>query len=278
VDVPDAAIGWDELERAELLANRIIFENRPIKTYFIGDEEIETVSFRRPPKVSGRIRVVEVAGFDYSACGGTHCPHTGMVGSLKIVKMERKNQKLRLHFVAGQQALAAFQQYHRIVSGLGAQLSTGPDNLVEILGQQAEQLRQAQKEVDDLQAELLAFDARKLARQARRVEGIRLATATYPNRSAATLRELAKLLQGEENLAALLLGYDGRKLSLVVSCAQETGLSARELLARLLVQIGGRGGGDARLAQGGGEATPEQVYSFFTSISDHLRVLRRRLK
>jgi len=60
-------------------------------------------------------------------------------------------------------------------------------------------------------------------------------------------------------VAAVLAGYDGQKLSLVTACAPLSGLDARQVLQGLLAGVGGRGGGDAQLAQGGGSVTPEQL-------------------
>jgi len=46
-------------------------------------------------------------------------------------------------------------------------------------------------------------------------------------------------------------------------------LEARQILQTLLVEVGGRGGGDAQIAQGGGSATPEQLQALL----DHARRL-----
>lgn len=270
VDVADVEVSWPDLNRVEQAANEIIWENRAIKSYFISQEQLDTVPFRRPPQVSGPIRVVEVDSFDYSACGGTHCPYTGMIGLVKIVKTERKNKKLRLYFVAGAQALAYFQQYHGTITTLGQQLSTGPDELVAMIELQAEQLHAAEREIKNLQAEILFHEAEKLLRQARTLGECRLVTALFENRSLADLRELGKLLQGRRQLVAVLGGYDGQQLSLVVSSAEETGVDARKVLARYLNGINGQGGGNARLAQGGGEATAAQVEGLFAAGTRHL--------
>ena len=270
IDVPDVEISRDDLLRVERLVNRVVFENRPIKTYFISDAQIETVPFRRPPKVSGQIRVVEIEKFDYSACGATHCPQTGMIGLIKIVKTERKNKKLRFYFVAGQQALTQFQSYHGIVTDICKQLSTGPEEVTAVVNARLEQLETAEKKLKNLRAELTIFKIEALVSQAKSIAAGRLVTKTYPNRSIGELRELVKQLQTEENLVALLAGFDGEKLSLVVGCGVKTGVSARALLVRHLDQIGGRGGGDDRLAQGGGTATSEQVEQFFAHTQDYI--------
>jgi alanyl-tRNA synthetase len=243
----------------ERLINQLVFENRPIKTYFITADQLETAPLRRLPKVSGQIRVVEVAAFDYSACGGTHCLDTGMIGLIKIVKSERKNKKLRLHFVAGQQALTYFQHDHEVVADLCQHLHTRPEEIVGVVNRQAEQLAAAQREIRKLQTAMLSFEAQQLSSQAELIGVVRLVTKLYLSRPLSELGELAKQLPAQDNLVAVLAGYDGQKLNLVISCAEGTGINAQELLAHYLAQIAGKGGGDARLAQGGGKTTPEQV-------------------
>lgn len=263
VDLPLADLSRDDLERVERFVNGIIFENRPIKSYFITDDELHTIPLRRPPKVEGRIRIVEVDSFDYSACGGTHCPQTGMIGLIKLHRTEIRNQKLRVHFIAGQQALRTFQNYHHIVTEISRSLSAAPDDAPNLVNQQAEQLRQAQKEIRRLTAELLPVEAQRLVKQAEAQDGHKLIMALYRDRPAAELRELGKLLQGEAGVIAVLAGFDGQKVSLIVACADDTGVSARAFLAKQLDPIGGKGGGDARMAQGGGPATEEQMGVFF---------------
>ncbi len=263
IDLQAKSISRAEMERVEALANRILFENRPIKTYFITDDELERIPFRRPPKVKGKIRVVEVLDFDYSACGGTHCPTTGMVGLIKVIKQERQNKKVRLYFVAGGQALRYFQSYHDIIGGLSRHFNTAPEAVLQAVTRQTEQLGQAQRQLKTLRAEMLRLEAQALVGQAEVVGAVRLVMVMFQNRSLNELRALAKLLQKEDKLIVLLAGYAGQKVGLVVSCGAATGVSAAALLAKQLVPIGGRGGGDTRLAQGGGQATLEQVETFW---------------
>jgi alanyl-tRNA synthetase len=186
-----------------------------------------------------------------------------MIGLIKIVKTERKNQKLRLHFVAGQQTLTTFQHEHEVVTNLCLHLNTRPEEVVRVVSRQGEQLATAQREIKRLQADLLSFEIQQLSAQAEQVGKVRLVTKFYPNGSISELRELAKRLLAQDNLVAVLAGHEGQKLNLVVSCAAGSGRSARDLLAHLLAPIEGKGSSDARLAQGGGNTTLEQVAPLF---------------
>ena len=156
-DVPD-----ETLRTAEEFANGIFFENRMVKTYDVTEDEIAKLPVRKPPKVSGSIRVVEVDGFDYTPCGGTHCLTAGMVGMLKIVRTERVNKKLRIHFVAGYQALEFFQGVQSAAQGAALLLDTGLEDVVSTVERLQEQLKQAQSEMDNLRGIVLGVEAEKL--------------------------------------------------------------------------------------------------------------------
>jgi len=87
---------------------------------------------------------------------------------------------------------------------------------------------------------------------------------TFENRPVNEIRSLGNEFKAQPELVSMLATFDGHKLVLVATCGQNTGISARELLNRQLALIDGRGGGDDQIAQGGGDATPEQFKDFFT--------------
>jgi len=273
IDLPDVELSTTDLNRLEDLANQIIFENRTVKSYFVPSEKIDTVPLRRPPKVEGEIRIVEIEGFDYSACGATHCPQTGMIGLIKIVRTERINQKLRLHFVAGDQALGYFRQYQQIATTLAAEMSTHPIEVVELVHKQAAQLQSAEKELRQLRLAYSAFEAQDLLVHAEHIGALKVIFKIFEERLVSEIRTLANEFKSQPELVSLLASFDGSKLVLVVTCGLETGLSARELLNRFLAMIGGRGGGDDQIAQGGGAATPEQFQAFLEGTRETLQSL-----
>lgn len=263
-----------DLTRGEDLANAIIYADRAIKAYFVDQAQIHTVPLRRPPKVGGQIRVVEIDGFDYSACGGTHCTRTGMIGIIKILKIEHINKKLRIHFVCGEKAVKYFQTAHNIVTTVARQLDTNPDGIVGAMEKQSEALRAMQNELQELQALKLMVEAEQLVAQAESFEGIKFIAASFRNRSPQELRALAVQLQNESSVIAALTAYDGAKISIAVACADDTRVSANELIRKILADISGRGGGDNKLAQGGGAASEEQFAAMLANVRGCIRALR----
>jgi misacylated tRNA(Ala) deacylase len=97
-DLQGASIDKDEI--AERVASWIA-EDRPIRFMWIDADELDarpelvkTMSVR-PPATSGRIRLVEIAGVDLQACGGTHVRSTGEIGALAVGKIENKGRQNR---------------------------------------------------------------------------------------------------------------------------------------------------------------------------------------
>jgi alanyl-tRNA synthetase len=270
IDLEVEELDPEILQKTERFANGIFFENRAVKTYYIGDEEVPSLPFRKAPKVSGRIRVVEVEGLDYTPCGGTHCPSTGMVGLLKIIKTERVNQKLRIHFVAGYQALEYFDRNQQIIQLAARMLETSQEDIPVVLGRKLDQLKTIQAELESLRASLFAQEAGQLAASARPAGPVDLLTATFRDRSASELRGLAQELRERVGLVTVLAAYEGAKLSIITTCAADSGFDARELLMHLLAPLGLRGGGDASIAQGGGLVDEVNLEGMFEKTRDYL--------
>jgi misacylated tRNA(Ala) deacylase len=104
-DIPDA--GLDKAELTDRL-NELIARDAPVTERWITDEELDanpglvkTMSVK-PPRGSGRVRLVEIEGIDLQPCGGTHVRSTGEIGQVAITDIEKKgkqNRRVRLSLV-----------------------------------------------------------------------------------------------------------------------------------------------------------------------------------
>jgi alanyl-tRNA synthetase len=266
LDIVASKIDKSDLDQAELMANQIIYEDRLVNTYIVSPEELKSIPLRRPPKVAENIRIVEIEAYDYSPCGGTHVSRTGSIGLVKVIKAERQNEKTRIHFIAGLQAMEIFHAMYNTLTGLANKMTISWQDVPEVVSKQAEQLNALQKELVVLGQAAVKNEAHELVDNAEVRGGIRLVRVGYDGRSVSELRLLGDELKKLAGVVAYLSSYDGQKVSLVVSCGEATGMDARALLTAQLAHIGGRGGGDARLAQGGGVATAEQYHTFLDQI------------
>src|SRR5205823_7932317 len=80
IDLGLAAVDWRVVERIERAAHAVVWEDREVLRHWVDDESVKRFALRKPPKFTGRIRIVEIPDWDVSACGGTHTRRTGEVG------------------------------------------------------------------------------------------------------------------------------------------------------------------------------------------------------
>jgi len=156
----------DESDRVEDLANAVVWEDCDIKTYFVPEERIDEVPLRRPPKKQGLLRVVEVAGFDYSACGGTHCRRSGEVGLIKILGIERIRGHVRFDFLCGARALADYRLKDRGLRKIAGAFSCLPKAAAAQVEKLAADGKALRKRIRRLQERVASFDAQEIIRQA----------------------------------------------------------------------------------------------------------------
>jgi len=101
-DIPEAGLDKDAIT-AEV--NRLIASDAAVTESWITDAELDanpglvkTMSVK-PPRGSGRVRLVKIEGIDLQPCGGTHVRHLGEIGPVLITQIEKKgkqNRRVRL--------------------------------------------------------------------------------------------------------------------------------------------------------------------------------------
>src|SRR4029078_3515977 len=77
-----------EIARAENEANRIVWEDRPVRIRFAAAEEAASMGLRKETKRDSTLRLIEIEDFDLSACGGTHVARTGAIGIIAVAARE----------------------------------------------------------------------------------------------------------------------------------------------------------------------------------------------
>ena len=151
-------------------------------------------------------------------------------------------------------------------NGLANQMSTNWQDIPAVITKQTEQLSTLQKDLQTIKQANIKYEARDLVEGADDRSGFRLVQKSYEGRPVSELRLMAEVLKLIPDLVSFLATYDGLKISLIVTCGEVAGKDARQLLSKQLALIQGRGGGDARLAQGGGVANSEQFNTFLDQI------------
>ena len=252
IDLAVPALTAEQMDEAGAFANDMVYRNLPIKSYFVSADELSALPLRRPPKVSGRIRIVEIDGFDYSACGGTHPATTGELGPIKLIRQERRKQQSRLTFLAGRRALADYAAKHRLLVEAAALYSTEIAHVPEMIQRSLLQVKTLQREVGELTERQLVHEVGAMVAAAQTLGEVRVVKDLFTDREVAHVKQMASLLREEAGTVALLGATAGDKLTVIFARSDDIPLHVGNLLRDTLREFGGGGGGRPELAQGGG--------------------------
>jgi alanyl-tRNA synthetase len=248
-------IGAADAARAEAEANRIVWEDRPVAVRFASADEAATLGLRKESKREGTLRLIDVEGFDLSACGGTHVARTGAIGIIVISATERFKGGIRVTFLCGGRALTGFRGLREAVAGSVRALSVLPAELPAAIERLQGESRDSRRQIKDLQGRLASHEADALAEGAVAAGGVRLVAAVLPGWDAAALKAIAARIAERPGHAAVLVG-DPPAVPIVVARAPDAAADAAALLRQLVERHGGKGGGRPELAQGGGLTSP----------------------
>src|SRR5262249_58515715 len=120
---PDAlatAIG-----QAEALANAVVFEDRAVRLHTVTPEAAAQLRLRKENFNTDCVRVIEIADYDWSPCGGTHAKRTGEVGLIAVRGWERAKKMTRVHFLCGVRALNDYRRGGRPADADPPEINTG---------------------------------------------------------------------------------------------------------------------------------------------------------
>ena len=125
IDLTTPSLTSEQVAGAEKRANEIVFENRPVTIRFVSRDEAEKLGLRKlPPAGRDELRLIEIASFDLSACGGTHVSATGQIGSILLRKTETVRQGTRVEFVCGGRAVRTARRDYTALSEAAKLFST----------------------------------------------------------------------------------------------------------------------------------------------------------
>jgi alanyl-tRNA synthetase len=244
-----------EIARAEDLANQVAWEDRPVTVRFAEAEEASTLPLRKESARPGRLRLVEVDGFDLSACGGTHVSRTGAIGIIAVSSTERFRGGTRLEFVCGRRALDRFRSLREAVDGSVRHMSVLPGELPTAIERLQLENRDQKRRVKDLQGRLAVQQAAELTASAENVGSVKLVAAALDGWDPAALKSIASAIVQQPGFLAVLVAGPP-PCQLLVARSGDAGVDCSAVLKALTAAFGGKGGGRPELAQGGGLNAP----------------------
>ena len=252
----------EQINRAEFLANQIIWQNRAIHVREVTLEQAKKLPLRKvPPSRDGKLRLIEIEKFDLTACGGTHVAATGAVGAIKVVKTERHRGNYRIEFCCGQRALLDYRQKNLIVNELATGLSTNSADLVPNVNKLLAENKTSRRKLKSQRKMIMSFQVADMLKNGTKKKKVTIINQVFLDEDidAKELRTMANLLTQDNEKVVVLLGLTGNKTNLLFSRSEDAPGEMNTLLKTALqILESASGGGTAVTAQGGGPAADKE--------------------
>ena len=253
----DKELTEEELLKAELYTNEIIWENRPVHiSYMDSTEAVKLKDKMRKfnSKLTGTLRIVSVEDADICTCCGTHPPFTGMLGSVKVIRHEKHKGGCRVEFVCGSRALADADKKNSTLLAVAQGLSVKPEQVPDALAKlKADLLAQ----LDDVKSKLLKVEEAQLQElydnAPTTAAGTKILAVPMDGHDAKDIKVFLPKATALEHTICLLVAAKPERISYAAALGAATEGDCRVLIKLLNEAFGGRGGGKSDCAQGGAD-------------------------
>ena len=261
-------LSLEQLTAVEKMSSEIIEQNLPVNIIFIDKNEAAKLPLRKLPDREGKIRLIKIGEFDYSACGGTHCKSTSSVRLLKIIGTEKIRGHTLVKFLAGNIAVDDYIRKFQITGELTQKLTCHQDDLVNKIVKLEDDNKAYRKEIVGLQREMLPIHADKLADDFKNIGRFKAVICDLGNYESKLAGQLAGLVA--KKIEGLVLFQIGQRL--ILSVSENCDVHAGDIAKRFTKLTGLKGGGSNLIAQIGGaeEGQLEKYGQYLSSILDEL--------
>ncbi|MCS7091531.1 MAG: alanine--tRNA ligase [Verrucomicrobiota bacterium] len=263
-DFNSAPLRPDQVRAIERLVNERILENAPVSATEVKYSHVQ----HRPDilqffgdKYGEWVRVVQIGGtpggldgYSMELCGGTHTAATGEIGLFRIRSESAVAAGIRrVEAVAG---LAAWEQVvaeETLLRAAAARVNAPVAELERKLEALLEQQKALERHLRSLQQKQWIATAESLVRQVERIGNLPVLIARY-DADAETLQEIVNLLRSRLEGLIVLGGVANGAVTLIaaVSGPYARRVHAGQLMQQIAPVVGGKGGGRADFARGGG--------------------------
>ena len=209
-------------------------------------------------KYGQTVRVVRMGNFSTELCGGTHIDNTAKAGVFKIISETSVAAGVRrIEATTGLGVLGLLDEKDRIIRETAKELKVaGGADVVRKAAGLMNQLKEAEKEIERLNAKIASSMQGAIKDSAVEIKGVRFMSGTLSGTTVETARKLADEFRSDDFAVTLIAVTDSGKISFAASCGKEAvkkGAHAGNIVKAAATVCGGNGGGRPDSAQSGGK-------------------------
>ena len=254
-----SAVTPEELRRVEDLVNDAILRgwSVDVREMPIAEAREAGATALFGEKYGDIVRVVNMGGWSVELCGGTHLDNTAKAGAFRIVsETSIASGVRRIEATTGLETLKALRAEQETLSSLAAFFKATPADLGARIEQQAAELKEARRVIEQYQAKESAGGAEAMLKDAKDISGLHIVTCSRDGCDAAKLRQIGDVLRDKDgSVVAVIAAVNGDKITFQCVCGKDAvakGIRAGEIIKNVTAIAGGRGGGKPDSAMGGG--------------------------
>jgi alanyl-tRNA synthetase len=251
-------LDWKMITEVEIEANQVVSKGLPVTVEefkYLPDDIVKTLR-KHVSNVTDRVRIVSIGDVDRTPCGGTHVRNTSEIGLIKVLRFYKKSKNLwRIEFVAGNRALRTLNE---ILEDYWNTLNEMPNKnrpLINRVGELRAEIESLERNLDKLRRELWRWKGLALIDKAEEIGDYDVVALVekWPMKDA----QAFAVNFVENNPGSILLLASEEYVLFAKN--DEVEVSMKELLAKVIGELGGKGGGTDNLARGRVDAEPEEV-------------------
>jgi alanyl-tRNA synthetase len=252
IDLATDAIRSEQVVASEKRANEVVFENRPIGVRFVSRQEAENLGLRKlPPADRDELRLIDIADYDLSACGGTHVSATGQIGAILLRKTEKVRQGVRVEFVCGGRAVRTARRDYSALSEAAGLCSAQLWDVAAQVRKSFDEAKLARRQKEEALEQLAEAMAKVALSERGESNHRKVIVRVFADRDISFAKLFAQkaVRVGTPAIALVASTLDPPGLVFAQSAGGNADMGA--LLKQALSSVGGRGGGSCDFAQGG---------------------------
>lgn len=248
----------DEIKQVEDKVNEFILSSQKVEMMEMPIEEAKKMGAMMlfGEKYGDIVRVVKAGDFSTEFCGGTHVSNSGQLGLFKIVSEASVASGVRrITALTGKNVISYLDNQENVVKSLSKILKTGENDVVSRTQALANEVKDKEKEILRLNAELTKLKSADVFSKPVDIDGLELFVAKLDNATPDALRTMGDDVKScNENAVAVIAGVNGEKASIVAVCGKNAvakGVKAGDLVRQVASLAGGGGGGRPDSAMAG---------------------------
>ena len=265
------------LKEVEYIVNRHIRENLSLETNEMSKEEAMKTGAMAifEERYGETVRLVRIGdGTSMELCGGTHTGLTGDIGLFRIISESAVAANVRrIEARTGEAALRYDQEQENELKLVASLLKTVPGKTGERLERLLKEQKEKDKELESLKAKLLSKKSEDFLLKVKEIGGVKVVALETEAGSPKELRESADRIRDKLGSGVILLGARNEGKAMLICLVTKDlveRFKAGDIISRLSVIVGGRGGGRPDMAQGGG-GKPEELGKALEAVNDIIK-------